>query len=172
MNSIEILDCLKDFLKKNVVNTIKLKKPPENGNLDEEYTLISPEVYEAYVPLKNMDDYNGNVPALLVMIDDGTDDNDACSVNVRIKIATYNPGKRLENGKQEISVEGYRDLLNVIELIRIKLFSTGVINEKIIINKPIKWQMDKEQKMYPYWFADITFNVQLDGYKRNLEQYL
>ena len=92
------------------------------------------------------------------MIEDGEDNSNSTELTVRIKIVTYDPGKAKEDGTLTPNVEGYKDLLNLITRIRIELSQNPIILEKVNINKPIKWSMDKEQS-YPYWSADLSFNV-------------
>lgn len=182
MNDLEALKSLTDFLKENVANKFKFKKPPkyelpECGLTDKEEEnlknndLVNPAVYSGWVPPKNfLDSYGYDIPGIIVMLDDGTDANEETQLNFRLKIITYDPGLSDENGKITPNAKGFNDLLNIIMKIRLEFQLNPVINEKITINKPIQWNMDEEQN-YPYWSANVKFNISLATLKTNIEQY-
>ena len=171
MNDIEVLEYLCKFLKDNVANKIKLEKPPDRGKVEEDYERVKPAVHEGWVPPKNFSDYGYDVPGIIVMIDDGSEDTLA-ELNVRLKIVTYDPGTTQEDGILSPNTKGYKDLLNVITRIRIELSQNPIILEKVNVNKPIKWSMDEEQS-YPYWSANISFGVSIAPLLFNInEQYL
>ncbi len=161
MDDYEVLNIISKFLKSNVANQIKLKKPPEDNMVEDEYALVNPAVFTEWVPPKNyLDEYGHDIPAIIVMVEDGEDNNDYAELTVRIKIVTYDPGETKEDGKMIPNVEGYKDLLNVITKIRRELSQNPIILEKVNVNKPIKWSMDEEQS-YPYWTANINFSVSI-----------
>ncbi|AWK52211.1 hypothetical protein DIC82_14930 [Clostridium beijerinckii] len=161
MNDIEVLNILVEFFKSNVAAHFKLKKPPENNQVEGEYELVNPAVYKGWVPPKNyLEEYGYDVPAIIVILDDSIDDNQSADISIRLKIITYDPGEIKEDGKIIPNVLGYVDLLNVITKIRMELSQNPIILEKVNINKPIKWSMDKEQS-YPYWSADLSFDVSI-----------
>lgn len=171
MNDIEILNAIVKFFKDNVSKDLKLKKPPENHKIEGEYELVNPAVYKGWIPPKNyLDEYGYDVPSIIVMIDDGSDDNESADLSIRIKIIAYDPGETKEDGTVAPNVLGYIDLLNIITKIRIELSQNPIILEKVNINKPIKWSMDKEQS-YPYWSADLSFNVSIAPLPFNISQY-
>lgn len=159
MNDVEVLNAIVEFLKSNVAEHLKLKKPPENNQVEGQYELVNPAIYKGWVPPKNyLEEYGYDVPSIIVMLDDGLDDSQSAEISIRLKIITYDPGETKEDGTVTPNVSGYVDLLNVITRIRIELSQNPIILEKVNINKPIKWSMDKEQS-YPYWSADLSFNV-------------
>ncbi|WP_061312816.1 hypothetical protein [Clostridium botulinum] len=162
MTDIEVLKELSLFLENNVARKVKLEKPPEKGIIDKEgsYELVNPSVYKGWIPLKNLDEYEYSIPSIVVMVDDGEDDNSDSTLNIRLKIATYDPGETQENGIVELNGNGYMDLLNLITKIRLALSQNPIIAEKVNINKPIKWSMDSQQS-YPYWTANISFTVSI-----------
>lgn len=168
MNDIDVLNALVEFFKSNVAVHFKLKKPPEDYNVDGEYELVNPAVYKGWVPPKNyLEEYGYDVPAIIVMLDEGIDDNKSADISIRVKIITYDPGETKEDGTTTPNVYGYVDLLNVITKIRIELSQNSVILEKVNISKPIKWSMDKEQS-YPYWSADLSFDVSIAPLEFNI----
>lgn len=167
MNDIEVLEFLSKFFRENIASKIKLEKPSED-NINGKYELVNPAVYEGWVPIKNfLDNYGYDVPGIVVMIDEGNEDKTA-DLNIRIKIVTYDPGIS-DLGELTPNAKGYKDLLNLITLIRIELAQNPVILEKVSINKPFNWSMDEEQS-YPYWSANFSFSVSIVPLAFNIEK--
>lgn len=159
MTDSRILEAIKKFLIDNVASKIRLEKPPADGRVDGEYELVNPAVYVGWIPPKNyLDEYGYDIPSLLVMEDGGEDNTDEAFLNIRVGIATYDPGQTGQDGRTIPNVKGYKDLLNLITRIRLELSKTAVIGEVTSIQKPIKWGLYEEQK-YPYWHGWITFQA-------------
>ncbi|AUN08962.1 hypothetical protein CF081_19685 [Clostridium botulinum] len=154
-----VLSALKKFLDEKVCKDVKLEKPPEDLNIEDgDYKLVNPATYIGWIPPKNyLTEYGYDIPSILIMEDGGEDNGDEGTINIRLGIATYDPGDTTELGI-EINSKGYKDLLNLITKIRIELAKSMVIEEKTIIEKPIKWGMYEEQQ-FPYWHAWITFTA-------------
>lgn len=169
MNELEVLEGVAKFLKEEVAPSLKLKKEQKKSN--EEYELVNPAVYVSYVPPKGFENnYGYTIPCFLVMADSGKDDDEKASLMIRIKIVTYDPGKVQDNGNLTPSIDGYKDLLNCIEKIRLKISENPIINEKVNNEKPIKWAIDEDIK-YPVWSAEINFPVSIQNKKVNIEKY-
>lgn len=169
MTDNEVLESLSKFLKDNVSSSIKLEKPLSNKKLQETYELVNPAVYTGWLPPKNfLESYGYDVPGIIVMMDDGIDD-DSANLNIRIKFVTYDPGQTEENGELTPNAKGYKDLLNLISKTRIELSQNPIIYEKVSVNKPIKWSMDTEQN-YPYWSADMSFTVSIAPLAFNINE--
>lgn len=159
MSDNKILEALKRFLENNVANKFKLEKP--NDALDENYELVNPAVYIGWVPPKNyLNEYGYDVPSLLIMEDSGEDTGNEASLDIRIGIATYDPGLTTNSMtlKTEPNFKGYKDLLNVIQRIRIELSMVTIIGDMTTIIGPIRWGMYEEQQ-YPYWHGWVSFKV-------------
>lgn len=181
MNDLKALESIAEFLKENVVSKFKLKKPPDfdipKGGLSKDEIekinntdLVNPAVYTGWVPPKNfLDSYGYDIPGMIVMLDDGSDDNEETQLNFRIKIVTYDLGLSDEEGRVTPNAQGFKDLLNVITRIRLELQLNPIVNENIVINKPIEWNMDEEQS-YPYWSANVKFKGTMAPLKPNIEQ--
>jgi hypothetical protein len=170
MTDIEVLECLSKFIKINVSSDIKLEKPPPNKKVQEEYELVNPAVYTGWLPPKNfLESYGYDVPGIIIMIDQGIDDNSA-DLDIRIKFVTYDPGETQENGELTPNAKGYKDLLNLISKTRVELSQNPIIFEKVSVNKPIKWSMDTEQN-YPYWSADMSFSVSITPLAFKINNY-
>lgn len=171
MTDVEILDSLVEFIKSNVAVKLKLKKPPSNNVVvNSKYELVNPSVFKGWVPPKNYTDYGYDIPYINVMEDEGLDDNDESELSIRLKIVTYDPGIVKEDKSLNPNVEGYIDLLNIINQIRREISQNPVIN-KVNINKPIKWSMDAEQS-YPYWSADVSFTVSIAPLEFNVKEFI
>ena len=172
MTDIDVLNGLAIFLEKNVASKITLEKPPEKGiiNGDGSYELVNPSVYKGWIPLNNLDEYNYSVPSMVIMLDEGIDDNDDSNLNIRLKIATFDPGQTQESGEVKLNGKGYMDLLNLMTRIRLELSQNPIIEETVSINKPIKWSMDNQQS-YPYWTANMSFSVSIAPLPFNIKKY-
>lgn len=171
MTDVDLIKGFAIFLEKNVASKIELEKPPEKGILVEgSYELVNPTVYKGWIPLNNLDEYTYSIPSIVVMLDEGIDDNSDSTLNIRLKIATYDPGETQENGTMNLNGKGYMDLLNLMTKIRLELSQNPIIEEKISVNKPIKWSMDNQQS-YPYWTANMSFTVSIAPLPFNTEQY-
>lgn len=150
MSDLSYLENLKKYLIENVANKIKLEKSREYE--DEAYSLVNPEVYVGWIPPKNyLDEQGHDVPSILIMSDGGIDNDDEASESIRIAITTFDPGTTTSLGTKSNS-KGYKDLLNVITLIRLAL------KDYAGVQKPIKWGMYDEQA-YPYWCGWVTFDL-------------
>lgn len=170
MIDIDILESLADFLKSNVASKIKLKKPTDTD--EGPYELVNPAVYICWVPPKNfLEEYGHDIPSLIVMMDEGLDSEEDATLSVRVKVVTYDPGEVKEDNKLTPNTQGYKDLLNVLTKIRLEISQNKTIKDKVIVEKPIRWSMDKEQ-IYPYWSAEISFNVVLEKLQFNYDKYL
>jgi hypothetical protein len=155
-----VLEALKQFLIKNVASKIKLEKPPQDENIENAYELVNPAVYIGWIPPKNhLNEYGYAVPGLLIMSDGGEDLTEEANLNIRIGIATYDPGETT-NLEVTPNALGYRDLLNIINIIRIELAKSSTIEGKTSIQGPIKWGMYEEQS-YPYWNGWMTFQASI-----------
>lgn len=179
MNDIEALDSLSKFLKEKVAAKILLVKPPDvdipEGGVVEEITpeleLVNPAVYEGWTPPKNfLENYGYDVPAIIAMIDNGTDNNNMADLNFRIKIVTYYPGLTKDDGQVIPNAKGYRDLLNMILKIRLAFQENPIIEDTITIEKPIEWNMDEEQN-YPYWSANVKFSASIASLHPLIDKY-
>lgn len=151
-----ILDVLKSRLEKEVASHIKLQKAREKES--EEIELVNPIVAIGYLPPSSyLPKGYTTIPAILVGIDEGEDNNDEASINIRLTFAVYGPGTHKE-GKWAPDFEGYRDLLNLIERTKINLFSNPIIEGRTTVSKPIRWGMYEEQP-YPYWYGWMSFKA-------------
>lgn len=170
MTELEVLNGVAEFLKNDVAPFLNLKK--EKKKLDEDYELVHPAVYVSYVPPKGFkNDYKFAVPCFLIMSDSGKDDYDNASLMIRVKIVTYDDGEVQQDGGLIPTVDGYKDILNCFEKIRLKIAEKSIINEKVNNEKPIEWAIDEDIK-YPIWSGELRFPVSILQRKTNIERYL
>ncbi|WP_147564687.1 hypothetical protein [Clostridium tyrobutyricum] len=173
-----ILDAIRNFLKEKIAPEFKLKKPQANNINNNNYELVSPAVYIGWVPPKNyLNEYGYDIPSLLVMEDGGRDNGEDASIDIRIGIATYDPGTSFPGVEKLNTVpdfKGYKDLLNIIQKIRMKLVQSAVISGITTVERSVKWGMYEEQQ-YPYWHGWISFKantVPLNYENSEIEKYL
>ncbi len=172
-----ILEVLKDFLAENVASKIKLQRPTE----DKSYELINPSVHVGWIPPKlpeNMkpEELLQEVPAtpcIVIGMDDGEDDGNGASMNVRLTFVTYSRGT-IKEGKFTPNFEGYKDVINLRTRAREELAKAAVIGGKTTVQQPFTWGMYEEQP-YPHWMGWLRFRVSCVsmGYVPNiLDQYI
>lgn len=149
-----------------------LKKAPENNKITDKYELVNPAVYIGWIPPKGFENrYGFSIPCLVVMTDSGSDDNESAEIKARIKIITYDSGLVKDDNELIPGLTGYKDLLNVIDRIRITLSENLIINNKVSHKKPIEWGIDEEQH-YPIWSGEISFPVSILSLKPDIDSYL
>ena len=168
---INVLENIKKVVEE-LTKDLKLEKPPENNAAIRgkanimDYELVKPAVYIGWVPNEGLEEYEGLAPSITVMFDGGEDsDNENITTDkIRLGILTYDPGTTTEE-EIKLNAKGYKDLLNIICVIKreIKSKLKGYSISKI------KWNMPQEQK-YPYWVANLTFNLELENIQRKSKE--
>lgn len=161
--SVMDLDILKEFLEINVANKIKLQKPSDDNV--ELYELVNPAVHVGWIPPKRYlpEGMETNIPCLIVGLDDGANDTDSTSMNIRISAAVYSPGEHIPDGETVTfnpSFNGFKDLMNLIDRTVAELMKNPIMKNRISVAKPIKWGMYEEQP-YPYWYGWIRFGISM-----------
>lgn len=159
--SVMELNLLNEFLKSNVANTIKLQKPSDDNI--ELYEIVNPSVHTGFIPPKGYlpEDMETSIPCLVVGSDDGSNEPDSTSMDIRISVAVYSPGEHISNGESvafKPSFKGYIDLMNVIDRTVSVLMKNPIIAQKISLNRKITWGAYEEQP-YPYWYGWIRFSI-------------
>jgi len=169
MTDLAVILAIAEFLKEKTAE-ITLEKPPEKRAQISNET-VCPAVYEGYVPPKNfLTEYGYDVPGVVVGIAAGEDTDEESAVNVRITCGTYGAGTVDLNGEFQYDAKGYVDLLFLMEKVRDCIFSAGVIKERTVVRKPLKWGMYEEQP-WPYWYGWITFSASRSVISANLESF-
>ena len=172
ITEIEVLNSLAKFLKEEIASEFLLKKMPKNNRTYDKYQLVNPAVYVGWIPPKGFkNDYGFTIPCLVVMTDNGQDDYNSASITARIKIVTYDAGLVTDDNLLTPGLEGYKDLLNIVDKIRLKLANNTIINEKVNHGKPVEWSIDEEQS-YPIWSGEVSFPVDILSLKTNYRKHL
>ncbi|WP_069997755.1 hypothetical protein [Cellulosilyticum sp. I15G10I2] len=176
MSSAGILDLLKEYLEENVANKIKLQLADDNNIAN--YKLVNPNVFVGWIPPKGYlpTDVEQHIPCIVVGLDDGSDNSDYTTFSIRLSFAIFSPGDHTPNESGNIkyipSFNGYRDLLNFIDLTKAALISDTIIKSKMKLQDNVKWKMYEEQP-YPYWYGYMTFEVSTKAYpKKEIEKLL
>lgn len=112
----------------------------------------APEVYDAFVPKKRRGETDPKLPFVVVRPSKGSDDapNDGAyqsTVEAMILIAVHRPDE-----------EGYRDVVTILEKIRLKLLSYPVFGERYRVERPITWEVSEDES-WPNWYGVMTLQV-------------
>lgn len=174
MSTVTVLEEIQAFLKENVCNSIKLKKP-DDDNVDK-FELINPNVFIMEFPSKNFLPKNVEsiVPCIMVNFEDGNDDGDTADVNIRLMLIIYNPGLHAANSDGDIVVtpdgNGWIDLLNFIDKAKNEILKKQFLNG-VAIKYPLKWgtyqKEEQAPESRPYFYGWITFSVKQQSYSKS-----
>ena len=95
------------------------------------------------------DDFEENFPCVIVKFDEGVDKEenapDATRISVRILIGAYDPSP---------DEQGYRDVMNIMEKVRLELLSDRLLNRRYRLEMPFKWYLFEDQP-WPIFFGQI-----------------
>lgn len=169
-----IIEALQKFLQERVAGKIKLQAPAKDIDT---YGLVHPAVHVGWIPPKLPENISPesqvtDIPCIIVGMDEGEDDGDSASLNIRLSFVTFSEGL-MKDGKLYPNYEGYKDLINLIALTRRELSAAVTIGSVTSVQRPFKWGMYKDQPA-PYWYGWMTFSVvcAVMGYISGLkEQY-
>lgn len=119
---------------------------------DSEGGSSSPVVYDAFVPKKRRGETDPKLPFIVVRPSKGGDDeaqNGAyqSTVEAMILIAVHRPEE-----------DGYRDVVTILEKIRLKLLSYPVFGKRYRVERPIAWEISEDES-WPNWYGVITLQV-------------
>lgn len=143
-----ILQVLEKFFKEEVADHIKLKKPESD-----EY--VNPNVFIGYLPPKGFLPEGFDLPCIVVGMMDGNDSDTETTLSARITFAIYSEGHE-ENGEIVPDMQGYKDIVSLIDKSRLKLATNSIIGGVCTVNKPITWALYDEQP-WPFWYGYIAF---------------
>ncbi|WP_052087647.1 hypothetical protein [Paenibacillus wynnii] len=106
---------------------------------------MSPSIHVGYLPQRNKDNLqDSEFPFILVRPGVGEDQQDNSKVTIKLIF-----GAKAEDD------EGFMDLLNTMEQIRIALLRKRIINNRFKLELPYKWEFFDEQP-YPEWYGIAT----------------
>lgn len=163
-----ILEAVQSFLLARVSPNVRLQVP--NDDDVTEYKLMHPNVFIGWVPPPNqmedaqfdVDGIKKTLPAMVVGMDDGEDTGQDAGIDIRITCITYNPGLYAPDEGAVVftpDFKGYRDLLNLLSLIRRKLSEGHLIEGGVAsVGRPITWGMYPQQPI-GYWVGWVRFRA-------------
>lgn len=157
--AIEAINTLTDFITENVATKIKLQREFTEEN--REISFVNPIVIPGFMPHTNFLPYAFQTPYILVSVDEGIDDTSDSSVAVRIVFGVFGGGFYKDEFGIDTSLpdmQGYKDLLNIIEKTRNCLTQNQVLNNGVSIRYPLKYGI-YETDIYPYFYGYIKFEV-------------
>lgn len=166
MTDITILEALQSFLQENVTSQIKLKQLNSTNTSD--YKLVNPQVDIGWIPFGGAlpEGRQADIPCIITGLRYGSDDGEEAEVNIKLLFAVYNPGFQNE-GKTITNSDGYKDLLNLMELTKHELRKKRIIGGKAAVNYPFRWGVYRRSEPCPYWYGWLTFSV-----RENSGQYI
>lgn len=169
MTAVEALKGLKDFLEKEVAQSIVLLK---EGVTIEEPEYVNPYVALVSLPHKNFMPVNFQVPYILIGLANGTDDADEQTLDIRIQFATFGGNFMFKETANIPDSSGYIDLLNLIERTKSKLIHQAAIPNSGVVEKPFNYAIYEEQLTYPYWYGYLSFSMQIPKTERQMIEFI
>jgi hypothetical protein len=166
MTTVSVLESLKEFIKE-ITDDFKFEKAGTTGDAD----LVPPVVCVGWLPPKNYLPEGYDVPCVIVGMDNGEEDDQESKLSVKLTFATYGAGETDEEGNFIPDMNGYIDLLNLMEVVKRELVKSTIIKGKTRIYKPIKWGMYEEQ-MWPLWHGYMTFDASFIAGKTDMRNSL
>ena len=159
MNTVEVLNSIKDFIQEKITEHNILMQQEET-NLEEIY--VNPYVEVCHMPHKNFMPLDFQVPYVLVMLDEESDDGDDNDIAIRLVFAAYGGGMYIDAEGNQTNIpdaKGYVDLLNLMDRVKQDLVTTAIIKNKTALRKPYKKGMYDTENTWPYWYGFSTFSV-------------
>lgn len=171
MTTVNILEKIQLFLKENICNNFKLKKPNDD-NVDK-FELVNPNAFIMNFPPKNYlpEGIESISPCIVVNFEDGTDDKEKSELNIRLIFAVYSPGFHKKDPENIVEAtpdgQGWIDLLNFIDKTKSEILKHQILNG-IQVQYPFKWgiyQKDEQiPELDPYFYGWITFGIMTQSY--------
>lgn len=188
MTNQEIMTVFCDWIDKTICQKFMLKVPDDEENGEEYHVQFAhPSVFPYFVP----PEYTGvdvqRVPSICVQFLETEDQFEGVSVGkktipVRLVLTTWNPGDHVvfdphedpeqlggvaytvDNSEYERKVDGWKDVLNLIDAILREIFAEEIIEGIRADLKSVKYGLFKDEEdnllfMYPYWAGYIDFKV-------------
>lgn len=106
-----------------------------------------PQVLTGFLPSKHSE-YGPDFPFVIVRVLKGTDASEQSTVTIRLYIGTYSEDEK----------NGWRDVANIIERIRIELLRQRIIGKRFRVELPIEFEIPEEQPI-PEWFGTMAMQV-------------
>lgn len=108
-------------------------------------------IYPQYLPPKSSSNEIDYFPFIVVKLVNGQDDEEKASCKVIFIIGIYD---------SDTNYQGYDDIINIIEKIRINFISKRLLANKYELELPVEWSISEEES-YPFFYGGIETNWQL-----------
>lgn len=164
--TVTYLDEIKEYYQRTCLAGLLLQKPDDENIMD--YKLVEPAAHTGWIPPGGvlLPSEAVTIPCIVVGLDDKTSTGDETTLNLRITVAVYDPGRHeLHNDTMSYkpNFEGYKTLLNFMDKLEMQTLKDHVLAGAYELTSAIKSKMYEEQP-YPYWYGCLQFSVQREAY--------
>lgn len=136
MTSLDLLSSLKEFIEKTVKDYSLETKAKQ---------LREPKVHEGYLPPKDSGNADeSEFPFVIIRLLE--DESSLEEGKVKIKLLT---------GTYSYDSDGWKDAVNIMNRIKLKLFEKRILDKKFRIEYPFKIVLPEEQP-YPQWMCEAV----------------
>lgn len=108
--------------------------------------------YTQNLPPKKDSQDKSMFPYCLIKLGDGEDDQETSTQDVIIVFATWDKDK---------DYQGYRDVMNAIQIVREYLKKNQEIDDTFSIKYPVRWASPDDSDTYPFYFGAILVTFSL-----------
>lgn len=155
-----------NYFQRTVLAGLLLQKPDDDDIM--KYQLVTPSAHVGWIPPDAILSLESavSIPCIVVGLDDKTSTGDETTLNLRITVAVYDPGRHeLHNDTMSYkpNFEGYKTLLNFMDKLEMQTLKDHVLAGAYELTSAIKSKMYEEQP-YPYWYGCLQFSVQREAY--------
>ncbi len=201
MNLTETIDSLREWVDTNICQKTTLKVPDDN-TINGSAQLVHPAAFALYVPARDRIPPNvaAPIPSICIQVMEGEDSllEKKTKLKIRLCLAVWNPGdqsgadfyptedessligykyaKGDDNPTYTRNLDGWRDISNLIDLIRMEIGKNDIIaGNRIVKEESIKYgpfiQDGAIWDQYPYWNSWITFAIECGGIIANVKEH-
>ncbi|MDP5277145.1 hypothetical protein [Chengkuizengella axinellae] len=104
-------------------------------------TLKTPQIVDGFLPPKKGNQPEAEFPYIIVRLVEGEDEKEESTTTIKMLFGTYSE-----------DVQGFHDVLNLMEKVRQALLKKRTIDNKFRMELPYKWEVPEEQP-HPEWFG-------------------
>lgn len=102
---------------------------------------LQPRVYEGYLPQKLASNTESDFPYVIVRLHKGEDGESGHPIIVNLIF-----------GSESQDNDGYRDILNIMERVRLAFMKNRTLHGQFRLELPYKWELFEDQP-YPEWIG-------------------
>ena len=154
--TVTVLNSLKEFLEKEVLATLKLKRQLQNIS---GYELVTPLCHIGYIP-PNGDIVSNDVsiPCVVVGVDKKISSEEETLYNIRLTAAIFDNG--FDDGLNPIISDfmGFVSLQNLLDSIEASIMRNPVLCKSLAVVGEIESAL-YEQQPFPFWYGYLKFQL-------------